>query len=114
MAEVDGGARGEEELPWDGIGLGRDFGQPVGSNVWPGNRKRGGREGEESPEKETVEKVEGEQGGSWRMWICSSAFMEGEQEVCAGKKMTGEGGGGGDGGGSGGGLRMAASRRWRR
>ena len=41
---------------------------------------------------------------SGRRWICSWAFVEGEQEVCAGQKMTGEGGG--DGG--------AAVRRRRR
>ena len=80
------------------MGEGRELGEGRGSRVWPGNRKPGGREGNESPEKETVEKVEGERGGSWRRgrghfperkivekrWICSWGFVEGNRRCARG------------------------------
>ena len=87
---------GEGKRKFREMGEGRESGEGRGSRVWPGNRKRGGMEGEESPEKETVEKVEGERGGSWRRWtgvvrrrgrlwrrwICSWEFVEGSRR-CA-------------------------------
>ena len=75
-----------------------------------GRSWRGARSGAEDFRREVEQERD-----SGRRWICSWVFVEGEQEVCAGKKMTGEGGGGGgDGDGDDGDAAVQRRRRRRR